>query len=338
MGWTEPGFSKGQIDRAGRSLVSNESDPDAYSEALQITNNWRSSHGYPLNTLQMSLRRKAASIDSDSLVAQRIKRLPSILHKLERFPKMNLARMQDLGGCRAVMSSVAGVRDLERQMVASRHKHRLVRHDDYITTPKDSGYRGIHLAYAYHSDKIATWNNLTIEVQIRSSLQHSWATAVETVGLFTSQALKSSLGNTDWLRFFQLASSAIALREDSETVPGTAENAVELRDELRTLTAELDVISKLQGYTAALRQTPLHVQGSKFVLLALNVGQNELTITGFRNLEDATAAYAAVESISDVGLDVVLVSVSAISGLQQAYPNYFLDTSRFAEIINLATK
>lgn len=338
MGWAEPSFTKGQIDRAGKTLVNPDASPTEVGEALAIANNWRSSHAYPLNTLQISLRRKASLISDDSLVAQRIKRLPSIQHKLERFPSMNLARMQDLGGCRAVMPAISDVRDLETQLLDSRHKHRLVRHDDYLDVPKSSGYRGIHMVYAYHSDKIETWNKLSIEVQIRSALQHSWATAVETVGLFTSQALKSSLGDTDWLRFFQVASSAIALREGAPAVPGTSTDASELRDELRSLTAELDVITKIQGYAAALRQTEEHVAGAKFVLLTLNVPENELTIRGFRTLEDATLAYSGTESLAAKGVDVVLVSVSTINGLRTAYPNYFLDTTRFAGVLKQATK
>ena len=51
--------------------------------------------------------------------------------------------------------------------------------DDYITTPKDSGYRGVHLIYRYYSDKNETFNGLKIEVQIRTALQHAWATAVD---------------------------------------------------------------------------------------------------------------------------------------------------------------
>lgn len=170
MAWTEPSYTKGQIDRAGRTLVNPSASPEDVGEALIVANNWRSSHAYPLNTLQISLRRKASSISDDSLVAQRIKRLPSILHKLDRFPSMNLARMQDLGGCRAVMPGILQVRELEHQLLDARHKHRLVRHDDYLNVPKPSGYRGVHMVYAYHSDKIDTWNKLSIEVQIRSAV------------------------------------------------------------------------------------------------------------------------------------------------------------------------
>ncbi len=39
-------------------------------------------------------------------------------------------------------------------------------------------------------------------MQIRTAVQHSWATAVEVVGAFTAQSLKSSQGNEKWLDFF----------------------------------------------------------------------------------------------------------------------------------------
>jgi ppGpp synthetase/RelA/SpoT-type nucleotidyltranferase len=75
--------------------------------------------------------------------------------------------------------------------------------DDYILSPKNSGYRSVHLLYKYNSDKKAPsiYNGLFIEVKIRSRLQHAWATAVETVVTFLQQALKSSQGEEEWLRF-----------------------------------------------------------------------------------------------------------------------------------------
>ena len=154
---------------------------------------------------------------------------------------MNLARMQDLGGCRAVVSDIAEVESLVESFLSSRHKHRLVRQDDYIQHPKPSGYRGRHLIYAYRSDRTETWNNLAIEVQIRTRLQHAWATAVETVGLFTNQALKSSIGESQWLRFFQVMSSVIALQERQPTVEDTPSDLPTLTRELKELAAELDV-------------------------------------------------------------------------------------------------
>jgi len=104
------------------------------------------------------------------------------------------SQMQDIGGCGAVVSSVQAVRLLHERYKRSEIKHKLLSTDDYIAAPKTSGYRSLHLVYSYFSDRKKTHNGLRIEVQIRSSLQHAWATAVETVGTFIRQALKSSLG------------------------------------------------------------------------------------------------------------------------------------------------
>jgi predicted nucleic acid-binding Zn ribbon protein len=38
-----------------------------------------------------------------SRISQRLKRIPTILDKLHREPGMNLGRMEDIGGCRAVL-------------------------------------------------------------------------------------------------------------------------------------------------------------------------------------------------------------------------------------------
>lgn len=102
MAWAVLEFSKSQIDAAGRLLASEEPNPLEVRHALSVLNNWRSAHSFPLNTFQMGLRTRAQAVYGEALVAQRLKRTPSILLKLRRFPTMNLSRMQDIGGCRAV--------------------------------------------------------------------------------------------------------------------------------------------------------------------------------------------------------------------------------------------
>ena len=68
-----------------------------------IVNNCRASHSFPLNALQMNLRNTVAAFGEAALVAQRLKRLSSIEAKLRRSHHMQLARMHDIGGCRAVL-------------------------------------------------------------------------------------------------------------------------------------------------------------------------------------------------------------------------------------------
>jgi ppGpp synthetase/RelA/SpoT-type nucleotidyltranferase len=116
-----PEYSPAEIDAAGDLVIDPPAIPDYRSldwekedfenlqrvqEAYEIIYNFRSSHSFPLNTFQTTLRDKAHKVDADCIVAQRIKRLPTILAKLNR-RKVKLSEIQDIGGCRAIVSSVA---------------------------------------------------------------------------------------------------------------------------------------------------------------------------------------------------------------------------------------
>ncbi|MBK9182561.1 MAG: hypothetical protein IPM83_05460 [Ignavibacteria bacterium] len=52
-------------------------------------------------------------------------------------------------------------------------------------------------------------------MQIRTQLMHAWATAVETVGTFTGNSLKSGEGPSQDLDFFKIAGDAIASLEST---------------------------------------------------------------------------------------------------------------------------
>lgn len=151
MEWAILQHSKKAVNRAGAYLVTaNEYDPEKIEQMFDVISNWRACHNFPLNTFQTGLRRRARRFDPTCIVAQRIKRLSSIMLKLERFPLMTLSQMQDIGGCRAVMSNTTKVRALVRDYKGSEIKHELSQEDDYIQNPKESGYRGIHLVYKYY--------------------------------------------------------------------------------------------------------------------------------------------------------------------------------------------
>jgi hypothetical protein len=327
------------VDAAGRALVAPNIEHEEYETSLAVINNWRSAHSRPLYTFRFGLRRYAEAIDPSALVAQRIKRLSSIFWKLQLRPNMRLSQMQDIGGCRAVVSSVEAVRALHARYKSSEIKHKLISTDDYILNPKSSGYRSLHLVYSYFSDRKTTHNGLKIEVQIRSQLQHAWATAVETVGTFIRQALKSSIGEDDWLRFFALMGTALAERENSAPVPGTPVEPAGLRSELRSFADRLDVCARLQAYGEALHNIETLPANSDYYLLELDPLAMQIKVTGYkqRDLTKATGHYLDVEkTIVGTNKDAVLVSVDSMTSLRRAYPNYFLDTNLFVEAVNQA--
>lgn len=343
MAMTVPQFNRNEVNKAGRVLHDTNASDSEIDEALVIINNWRSSHNFPLNTFQTTLRHKARLIDPECLVAQRIKRLASMQQKLRRFQSMKLSQMQDIGGCRAVMSSIDLVKLLVRGYKESHIKHRLDHVKDYIQNPKASGYRGMHMIYAYFSDKKDTYNGLKIEIQIRTKLQHAWSTAVETNGTFLRQSLKSSQGEADWLRFFELMGSAIALRENCPPVEGTPRTKKALRLEIKEYARRLEVKKRMISYNHALKTIAPEVfsKDYHYYLLQLDIEQNSINIRGYKQaeLQQASDDYLEVEKrvLESQSSDAVLVSAESVDALKQAYPNYFLDTANFLKALDDAT-
>jgi hypothetical protein len=353
MAWASPQHSKTEVDRAGDLLLKSApaegaENADVYLQwwdtqqsALEIVNNWRSSHSFPLNTLQIGLRRLGRQVTPHALVAQRIKRLSSIEAKLIRFPTMKLSQMQDIGGCRGILPNAAQVLQLVKLFKNSKMKHALYDVDDYIASPQRSGYRGVHLKYRYFSDKRTTYNGLRIEIQLRSQLQHAWATAVETVGTFIRQALKSSQGEKEWLQFFALMGSALAHRERTTSVPDTPVGRQLTRD-LRRLAKELNVESRLGTYGAAIQTLSSGAKDAHYYLLKLDPAKQQVTVTGYaaNELDKASREYLRVEKeIQAKGIsDAVLVSVDSVDALRRAYPNYFLDTGLFIDALDRALR
>lgn len=348
MAWAEPKHTKEAVNRAGKMLVRGMQEDfekwpqdvwDEYHNALSVLNNWRGSHAYPLNTFQVNLRGVARKFEAEPLVAQRIKRLISIALKLDRFPSMKLSQMQDLGGCRAILKNVRMVKLVSRYYTKkSGIKHSLSSIDDYIAQPKASGYRGVHLVYRYFSDKKKQmYNGMKIEMQLRSKYQHAWATAVETVGMFSGQALKSSLGSQEWQRFFALMGSVVAMREASAPVPNVPAGRTELLSELREFAGKLQVANRLRDYGNAVQSIATDELNAHFYLLQLDPAQGNLAITGFaaHEIEEANKKYAEAEQMVKLkpGTDAVLVSVESINSLARAYPNYFADTRLFTELM-----
>ena len=116
MYWTKPkGYTKERINRAGDVLISDASSDEEKNGALEILDNWRAIHSYPMHVFKIRLKNTSKLVDKDSLTAQRLKRASSIISKLKRRyngsdPTMKLSQMQDISGCRAVLSNFAMVK------------------------------------------------------------------------------------------------------------------------------------------------------------------------------------------------------------------------------------
>lgn len=335
-----PTISKSKINTAGKVLAENKPNGLNLNDAISITDAWRACHAYPINTFQATLRRKLKKFSNDPLVAQRLKRMPTIIEKLRRYPKMQLARMQDIGGVRAILDSIHDVYLLaEEYKDKSRFTHELVGEKDYIKSPQDEdGYRSLHLIYKYQNKQAKEYDGLLLELQIRTKLQHTWATAVETMGTFLGQALKSRLGDKAWLEFFSVVASAFASMENTDLLQKHKKlSQKEIFQKVASMNEELKVLEKIRGYSVAVNE--INKRGTSDVgwsyhLIILNSEQKTVQIKPYKrgSIKQATEDYAKVEleTVKSGGkIEAVLVSAGPLSALRQAYPNFFLDVGDF---------
>jgi ppGpp synthetase/RelA/SpoT-type nucleotidyltranferase len=163
-----PNILAPRLDNAGKTFISSDPADQGMSDALGVINNWRASHQYPLNTFQVTLRKKSRKVSPGSFVSQRIKRLESIRRKLSS-GSIKLSQMQDIGGCRAVIESASDLPRLRELYRVSEFGHSFKNEKDYLHEPKTDGYRGWHIIYRYRgTTRTNCYDNLQIEVQIRS--------------------------------------------------------------------------------------------------------------------------------------------------------------------------
>lgn len=331
--WEIPKYSKSEINKAGSIITDQSSSKKDRDNALIILNNWRAAHAYPLQVICSNLRLR----NPDAIVVQRLKRLDSITGKIERFPDMSLYRMQDLGGCRVIVDTIDQVYEAVNRYKNSRVRHILKREYDYIQNPKDSGYRSYHMVYQFHSDKMDTYNkNMLIEIQFRTKLQHIWATALETMSIYTKSQLKASKGDSDILRFFVLISSMFAKIENMPICPSAKDDKNILVNEIREIESKIKIISKLNALSVAINKyndESLNHKG--YYLLRLNFQDKVLNINRFptSHIKAVTVAYNKLEELNNPNVDIVLVSATSFNLLKEAYPNYFIDISEFISIV-----
>lgn len=332
--WETPKYSRKQIERAGK-MLSNKAISDAErQEALTVLDNWRSSHAYPLQVIANNLRRN----NLNAIVVQRLKRLHSIENKLQRISNMNLYRMQDLGGCRVIVDSIDDVYNTIDKYKNSNIRHIFKREYDYIQNPKTSGYRCYHMVYQFHSDKTEDYNkNMLIEIQVRTKLQHIWATAVEMMGIYKGTSFKSGIGDEDILRFFTLVSSIFALTENMPVCPNTSSNKDELISEIKEIDKKHMIINTISAFSQATEMTntsELKIKNGYYIL-RLDFNKMRLHVTGYMKNQFQKAAYVynSLEQKHEPNTDTVLISADSFDTIRTAYPNYFADIGKFVDMM-----
>lgn len=324
-------MSKNQLNKAGDTLREKPSD----SEALQLLSEWRGNHVHPLDLAFRLVKKHTHEIGNNALYGQRLKRVSSIIYKLKRNPEMKMSRMQDIGGCRVILSDYEKVFGLFNLL--KKNRTILPNEKNYIYYPKEDGYRSIHLIYKC-SSKNSKYSGLNIEIQLRTKLQHSWATTVEIIDTFEEQNLKLGGGSEDWKEFFRIISDEFAL---IEKLPIMNRNIDIQKSRLKYLTKKLDVLEKLKNYTGAIKLSENDsVKHAEFSILELNLNTQKTQLTLYSKLEEVQENYIKLEKefIGQDKVNILMLKMADIKQIKKSYPNYFADSEKFISTLNKLLK
>lgn len=322
--------SKGAINRAGDALRAGKLGP-GQSDILE---SWRMSHRDVINSFQSLLRARAKNLDVQ--VAQRLKRRSTIIDKLSRHDGMQLARMDDVAGCRLIFPDIKALHEFRSKLHHAKIKH--IRKNekskyDYIESPSDRGYRGIHDIYE-HKSKSKKGNpkcdGLLIEIQYRTNVQHAWATAVEVVTEVTENQPKFDRGDRRYIELFRLSSEMLA--RAIEGIPPRLfpdKSNKELYAEFETLNREIGVMDMLVNLVIN-DWVGDHIEADHIILRA---SKRE----GFKlyqfdlELEASSRLLELEKEFPDD--NIVLVGARNVEEMKSAFRNYFNDVRDFLNMM-----
>jgi ppGpp synthetase/RelA/SpoT-type nucleotidyltranferase len=333
-----PTGSKRQTDLAGATLVKLSASKDETSRAIDIVFDWRAAHSYPGDRLRRLLAKHAREQDEHAIVVHRLKRVRSIAVKLMR-ESWRLTQLQDISGCRAIVSTVDQV-DRVVATLQSCSSHSCLQHvDDYILTPKETGYRSVHLIWKFRSKTYPQFDGLLCEMQVRTVLQNIWATTVELCGFLRNEDLKNGIGNEDWLRLFKLVSASFAIQEGRPFLRGVPETQEKIREEARDLIEKLNAISFIHGFRSTIDPSiaPARSAQGQWYLLELDADKKTTKYTSFEvnDFERANAEYkqAELRAKDTPHIHVALVSAYQFEDMQRSYPSFRADVTMFLVLL-----
>lgn len=324
-----PGESKSRVNAAGDAVRKN----CATEEDFMVIDEWRSAHAAVLNTFQAILRNRAKGFGGS--IVQRLKRKTTILDKLHRQEKMDLSRMDDVAGCRVILQDIKTLQEFRASLHQATFRHELKNDPEkyhYIRRPKKDGYRGIHDVYAYdvNSADGGRLKGLRVEVQYRTYVQHSWATANEILGFITNSQPKYHRGDTRYVEAMALASEILARGLERHTGPfgGWTHKQVVLRF------IELEDILGLRLRLKAL-QVADQTKKSPHGHVVLSKSRYGLAVANF-DTSEAAMAYLFEKENLDPETDTVYVTGDTVDGIRLGYKNYYDDATEFLTMLEEA--
>jgi ppGpp synthetase/RelA/SpoT-type nucleotidyltranferase len=323
-------LSRTKIDKSGERLAKGTwTSEDQYIESEIIFDDYRKLHLEPLTEITIKLQSWLNEFGKNFYIAQRIKRKPQILRKLQRF-HARLSQLQDIGGVRVIFEDNAHINDFVSFMkdkIVKGHFFTIERETDYREHGRDdSGYRAFHL--------ILSRRNVKIELQLRSRIQHNWAERIERTSVIYGYYLKELEGDSRVLEYFK-SLSYIFYEIENKRNPSTT-----LIDELETKRLECEEIiqssDKKNVFKSSINESFFKGMISRDANLKENFHNwmivfdwNSGAFSNWRVIngksDEAIKMYVDLEKQypAETGYEVVMIGSSDVTTIRKTHSHYF---------------
>ena len=307
-------ITKGNINKLGNKIRTEYGNIS--NDTIQQLENYRTSHKDSLAKVFRELCRIKYKVGRTTIVTYRIKRFESIINKLYRFPKMEFARMWDIGGCRCIVKSNNEVYKLRDEINKILN---IKKTNDWIEKPQKDGYKSLHLYVTLPNDE------KTLEIQIRNQNDHNWATLVEISDLLFDSGLKEFGRNKELYTFHKLLAKRESLSiKEKKTIAKTSKkfkyidklSEVFVRNHLRVREQWLDIETK-----------------SRFKYFLIEATKSDVPkIQAYDNFEDAEVDYfERFKNNQKANIVLTHLPKPNYNQISIAYSNYILTFHSFED-------
>ena len=316
-------LSKKQLIKLGKRLRDAET-PNP--EDLHFLQEYRLSFNEAISSVFERLCNLSSHINEDAICTFRVKRLDSIIGKLQRLTGiLQLDKMGDIAGCRCIMKNddeVYALADLIRAEL------NVVRENIYMgEQPKETGYRSIHLYVLSEEQK-------TIEVQVRTVDHHDWGTFVEMIDHIYDIRVKEQIRyeeRGEMYDDFQKLHRVLADLKYHLTH--------EQKKFIIDTTIKYDIIGNLDAKfidnTIHVRQNLYkYAENTSAFLMAIDKS-NKPSVIGFSDYNKAEKEYYRMfeESGGTVNLVLITIPNATFNRIAVAYANYLLYSHKFTRYL-----
>jgi ppGpp synthetase/RelA/SpoT-type nucleotidyltranferase len=323
-------LTKSKIDRSGAALCKGTfRDVEDMIELESVFDEYRKSHLEPLSETTLELQTWLNECGHDYYIAQRLKRKPQIIRKLNRL-SVRLTQLQDIGGCRIIVEKnelVDQIIEFLKDKISNTRDLRLTRITDYRQKGRDiTGYRSVHLLLERGGRKL--------ELQLRSRIQHYWAESIERTSVIYGKHLKEGEGNFVVISYFQNLSNAFYEIESGRTPSTRSRLEIDVaKKEAEKIIREANPSKAIDSYvnediirtlTEKEKRNPNPINNW---IIVFDWGSGQFVswdIVG-RTPDEAIDAYVRYENQFPVekNYEVVLIGSSRVATVRRTHSHYF---------------